>query len=133
MVSSKSLEMQPNTGSPAGMFFKSLLGVKAPKLLKVLDLSGKVAIVAGASTGLGFHYCIHLLTFKLSYLIIAVRSVKRGVGAASKLRAQFPSAEIELWKLEVSSYVPIQAFVRRVEEELVFIALYFCLLTETSD
>jgi NAD(P)-dependent dehydrogenase (short-subunit alcohol dehydrogenase family) len=118
MVSSKSLEMQPNMDSPASIFFKSQLGVKAPKLPKDLDLSGKVAIVTGASTGLGFHCCIHLLSFNLSHLVIAVRSIKKGEDVASKLRTQFPSAKIEVWELEMGSYVSIQAFVRRMEKDL---------------
>jgi NAD(P)-dependent dehydrogenase (short-subunit alcohol dehydrogenase family) len=118
MASSKSLEMQPNMGSPASMFFKSQLGIKAPKLPKDLNLSGKVAIVTGASTGLGFYCCIHLLSFKLPHVIIAVRSIKKGEDAAFKLRTQFPSAKIEVWELEMSSYVSIQAFVCRVEKDL---------------
>jgi len=105
-------------GSPASMFFKSQLGVKAPKLPKDLNLAGKAAIVTGASTGLGFHCCIHLLSFNLLHLIIAVRSIKKGEDAASKLRTQFLSAKIEVWELEMSSYVSIQSFARRVEKDL---------------
>lgn len=47
-----------------------------------------------------------------------MRSVKRGDEAASKLRAQFPGATIEVWTLEMSSYESIQAFIRPVEAEL---------------
>lgn len=117
MVSSKSLEMPPNKAGIGSIFIKSQFSTPVP-LPKDTNLSGKVAIVTGASTGLGFHSCFHLLSFKLSHLIIAARSVKKGEDAASKMRSQFPSARIEVWTLEMSSYSSIQAFVRRVEKDL---------------
>jgi NAD(P)-dependent dehydrogenase (short-subunit alcohol dehydrogenase family) len=86
---------------------------KHPKLPNDIDLSGKVAIVTGARTGLGFYACLQFLSFRLLHLIIAVRLFKKGDDAASKLRAQFPAARIELWELEMSSYQSIQAFVQR--------------------
>jgi NAD(P)-dependent dehydrogenase (short-subunit alcohol dehydrogenase family) len=117
MVSSKSLEMPPNKDSDGKIFFKSQFS-KPAKIPKDINLSGKVAIITGASTGLGFHSCRHLLSSKLSHLVIAVRSVKKGEDAASKLRSQFPGAKIEVWELEMSSYESIQAFVRRVEKDI---------------
>jgi NAD(P)-dependent dehydrogenase (short-subunit alcohol dehydrogenase family) len=114
-----SLEMQPNKDSPGVMLFKSQFLGKPAKPIKDINLSGKVAIVTGASTGIGFHACIHLLSFQLSHLILAVRSVKKGKDAASRLSAKFPGAKIEVWTLEMSSYESIQAFVRRVEKDLV--------------
>lgn len=115
MVSSKSLEMGPNKGGVFTIFIKFTKPVNLPT---DINLSSKVAIVTGASMGLGFHSCRHLLGFQLSHLIIAVRSVKRGEDAASKLRTQFPAVKIEVWTLEMSSYDSIQAFVRRVEKDL---------------
>jgi short-subunit dehydrogenase len=87
--------MEPSKDSPGAIFIKSQF-TKPPKLPNDIDLSGKTAIVTGASTGLGFHACLQLLSFRPSHLIIAARSVKKGEDAASKLRAQFPGAKIEI-------------------------------------
>ena len=117
MAPYKSLEMPPNTAGIGSLFLKSQLSKPVP-LPKNTNLSGKVAIVTGASTGLGFHSCIHLLSFKLSHLILAVRSVAKGEEAASKLHSQFPKSKIDVWELEMSSYPSIQAFIHRVEKDL---------------
>ncbi|TVY51885.1 Short chain dehydrogenase yanD [Lachnellula cervina] len=118
MTTSKSLQLPPNTSNPGSIFLKSQLCATPAKLPKDTNLTGKVAIVTGGSTGLGFHACIHLLAFKLSHLIIGVRSIKKGEDAASILHSRFPGAKIEVWELEMSSYEAIQSFVRRVENDL---------------
>jgi NAD(P)-dependent dehydrogenase (short-subunit alcohol dehydrogenase family) len=117
MTSSKSLEMGPNKRCVGSIFIRSQLHTPVKTPINI-NLSGNVAIVTGSSTGLGFHSCRQLLSSQLSHLILAVRSVQKGEGAASKLRAEFPSAKIEVWTLEMSSYESIQAFARRVEKEL---------------
>ncbi|KAG0649237.1 Short chain dehydrogenase [Hyphodiscus hymeniophilus] len=118
MYPSKSLEMGPSKSGPGSMFFKSQLS-KPVQTPKDIDLSGKVTIVTGASTGLGLESCRQFLSLKLSHLIMAVRSVQKGEKAAKKLRTEFPTTKIEVWTLEMSSYDSIQAFVHRVEKDLV--------------
>lgn len=83
-----------------------------------IDLSGQTAIITGGSTGIGYHSCVHFLAHKLSHLILAVRSITRGEAAASKLRLQFPSAKIEVWPLEMTSYESIQSFAHQVDRDL---------------
>lgn len=82
------------------------------------DLSGQVAIITGASSGIGYHAAWHFLSLKLPHLILAVRDQEKGESAASKLRAEYPAAKVEVWLLEMTSYPSIQAFCRRVETEL---------------
>jgi NAD(P)-dependent dehydrogenase (short-subunit alcohol dehydrogenase family) len=82
------------------------------------SLSEKVAIVTGANTGLGYDCARQLLSFKLSHLIIAVRSAEKGEAAAAKLRAQYPEATVEVWPLDMNSYSSIQAFAGRAESQL---------------
>lgn len=82
------------------------------------DLSGKVAIVTGSNTGLGFECARQLLSYKLSRLIVAVRTASKGEDAAAKLRKQYPQATIEVWLLDMSSYESVQAFASRTEKEL---------------
>lgn len=82
------------------------------------DLSSKVAIVTGANTGLGFECVRQLLSFKLSRVILAVRSVEKGNAAAERLLDEFPKAIVDVWLLDMGSYQSVQAFGRRVEKEL---------------
>ncbi|EON98872.1 putative short-chain dehydrogenase reductase family protein [Phaeoacremonium minimum UCRPA7] len=49
---------------------------------------------------------------------MAVRSTTKGEDAASKLRKQYPNAEINVWQLDMSSYDSIRGFVARVEKDL---------------
>ncbi|KAK3684053.1 hypothetical protein B0T22DRAFT_383724 [Podospora appendiculata] len=80
------------------------------------DLAGKTAIITGSNTGLGLHAAHHLLSLQLSRLILAVRSPEKGEAAAARLRQDFPSARIDVWPLDMSSYPSIQAFARRVAD-----------------
>jgi NAD(P)-dependent dehydrogenase (short-subunit alcohol dehydrogenase family) len=108
--------MQPDRRGIGSIFLSSQLFSK-PKLPPTsTDLSGKVAIVTGSSTGLGFHCCRYLLRVKLSHLIIAVRSPRRGEDAKAQLCKEYPQAKIEVWELEMGSYDSIQAFVKRSEQ-----------------
>ncbi|OIW27677.1 putative short-chain dehydrogenase/reductase family protein [Coniochaeta ligniaria NRRL 30616] len=82
------------------------------------DLAGQTALITGAGSGLGFHAADHLLSLNLSRLIMAVRSVEAGKSAAAKLQAKYPSAHIDVWPLEMTSYASIQALAARVDTEL---------------
>lgn len=112
--------MGPPTDGFVKIFIKSQFFTKpirgAPK---GTDLSGQVAIVTGANTGLGFHAARHLLRLKLSHLIMPVRTLSKGQSAAAKLQSEFPSARIDVWSLDMTSYDSILSFVRRVESDLV--------------
>jgi NAD(P)-dependent dehydrogenase (short-subunit alcohol dehydrogenase family) len=109
-----SIQMEPDHSNVASSFFKSQLFHK-PKLPPAsTDLSSKVAVVTGGSTGLGFHCCRQLLALNLSHLIITVRSLRKGEEARKKLLKEYPNATIEVWELEMGSYESIQAFARRI-------------------
>ncbi|KAH8651444.1 hypothetical protein BX600DRAFT_528737 [Xylariales sp. PMI_506] len=117
MVTSKSLDMGPGP-SQLRTQLRTNFFTRPQQPPKSTDLSGRVAIITGASTGLGATCAHHLLSMQLSHLIIAVRSIEKGEGVAKKLRAKFPSARIEVWALEMTSYSSVQAFARRVETDL---------------
>ncbi|KAN0119276.1 NAD(P)-binding protein [Hyaloscypha variabilis] len=92
---------------------------KVKRQTQGIDLSGQVAIITGANSGLGFHCARHLLSLKLSHLILAVRFRKNDEQAVAKLQKEFPAARLEVWELEMTSYESIQSFARRVETDLV--------------
>lgn len=118
MDASKSFQLGPPKFGSGRIFIDSQFCAKYQDPPKSTNLSGKTAIITGASTGLGFHSCRQFLSVKLSRLILTVRSMKKGEEAATKLRAEFPGATIDVWELEMGSYDSVQAFVRRVENEL---------------
>ncbi|CZR52829.1 related to short-chain dehydrogenase/reductase family protein, putative [Phialocephala subalpina] len=109
----KSIDLPPHKEGFGTIFLKSQFCAKPKWAPKSTNLSGKVALITGGGSGLGFHASRQLLSFKLSHLIITVRSMSRGEDAASKLRTEYPTAKIEVWELEMSSYDSIQSLARR--------------------
>lgn len=118
MVGSKDLEPSSAPFFP-NVFFHNQFRAKPVYPPQRTNLSDKIAIVTGGNTGLGFEASRQLLSFKLSHLILAVRSLEKGEAAAAQLRSQFRKANIQVWQLDMSSYDSIQAFARRAQSELV--------------
>lgn len=112
-----SKELPPNTAG-FGLLLKSEIFAKPRRLPRTTDLSGQVAILTGASSGLGMESARQFLSFGLSRLILTARSLEKGEAAATKLREENPQATIEVWTLEMKSYDSIQSFVRRIESQL---------------
>lgn len=117
MPSSKELPPSTTPFFP-NQFITNQFYSKAQYVSSDTDLSGKVAIVTGANTGLGLECARQLLSYELSQLIIAVRSLKKGEDVAANLRKKYPKAKIEVWLLDMSSYDSIQAFVSQIEGKL---------------
>ncbi len=103
MPSSKDLGPSPLSFFP-GIFIKTQFRTKPRYPPKDTDLTGRVGIVTGSNTGLGFESSRQLLSYKLSRLIMAVRSPTKGEAAAAKLRKEFPRATIDVWILDMNSY-----------------------------
>jgi len=117
MVASK--DMPPRTEGFGSTFFKNQFRTTIPiPTRKEADVTGKVAIVTGANSGLGLESSKQLLALGLSRLTIAVRSPSRGEAAASKLRLAYPKAAIDVWALDMESYQSVQDFVRRCDSHL---------------
>ncbi|KAL7941239.1 hypothetical protein V8C42DRAFT_335720 [Trichoderma barbatum] len=117
MTSSKEL---PPLTSPffPNLFIKNQFFTKPRFPPQNTNLSGQVALVTGSNTGLGLECAHQLLSYKLSRLIIAVRSSVKGEDAASELRKQFPESTIDVWALDMSSYDSVQALAARLDKEL---------------
>ncbi|KAI0380591.1 hypothetical protein F5Y04DRAFT_95009 [Hypomontagnella monticulosa] len=112
-----SFNLGPPKESPLFLFFKSqFTPVQWPP--EDTNLEGKVALVTGSNTGLGLHASRQLLSFGLSDLIIAVRSLEKGEHVASELRTRFPRANIKVWLVEMESYESIQSIAHRADVEL---------------
>ncbi|RGP77829.1 hypothetical protein FLONG3_4005 [Fusarium longipes] len=82
---------------------------------KDLNPSGQTVIITGANNGIGFACAKLLLQQGLSHLIIAVRSEAKGRDAAEQLSRVVSDAKIEVWALDMGSYISIDKFVKRCE------------------
>ncbi|KAF6233983.1 hypothetical protein HO173_007813 [Letharia columbiana] len=117
MVGSKDLQPSNARFFP-NVFFHNQFRAKPEWPSQTTNLSDKVAIITGGNAGLGLEAASQLLSFKLSHLILAVRSTKKGEAAAKQLLSQYPKAKIEIWPLDMSSMDSIRAFARRVDTDL---------------
>ena len=66
------------------------------------DQSGRVAIVTGSNTGLGFDTAL-VLAARGARVVLAVRDVAKGEAAAAKLVGKVPRADVAVQSLDVSS------------------------------
>lgn len=73
------------------------------------DLSGTVAIVTGANSGIGFA-ALRELTRKRATIVLACRSRDRGRAAIETIRAEIPEARLEVMGLDLASLSSIRAF-----------------------
>lgn len=80
------------------------------------SFSGQTAIVTGGNAGLGYDCARQLLDLGLSRLILAVRTQSKGDEAAKRLQTQFPSSKVEVYILDMASYVSVQAFAKRCDQ-----------------
>ncbi len=77
------------------------------------DQTGKIAIVTGASNGIGLATA-EALAGAGATVILAVRNAERGNSAAERIRAAVPAAQIEVQLLELADLNSVKAFAERV-------------------
>jgi NAD(P)-dependent dehydrogenase (short-subunit alcohol dehydrogenase family) len=80
------------------------------------SLKGKIAVVTGANSGLGFHAACELAR-KEAQVIMACRSVSRAQAALEQIRAEAPGAAVEILPLDLSSQESITCFVKAFQEK----------------
>ena len=68
----------------------------------VPDQSGRVAIVTGANTGLGYETA-RVLAARGAHVVIAVRDTGKGDDAAARIRAAVPDADVKVLALDLGS------------------------------
>lgn len=68
----------------------------------VPDQSGRVAIVTGANSGLGYDTAA-VLAGKGAHVVLAVRNLDKGAEAADRIKAASPNAVVALQELDLSS------------------------------
>lgn len=73
------------------------------------DLTGKVIIVTGANSGIGYAAALELAR-KGGRTILACRSMDKAQAALRQIQAQLPNAPAEIMQLDLASQASIRAF-----------------------
>ncbi|GAK03484.1 probable oxidoreductase/short-chain dehydrogenase [Geomicrobium sp. JCM 19037] len=73
------------------------------------DLTGKIAVITGASDGLGLETA-RALALKGADVILAVRSMKKGGEALEKIKKDVPNADVKLKELDLSNLQSVNVF-----------------------
>ncbi len=76
------------------------------------DQTGRVVIVTGASSGLGFE-AARVLVAKGAHVVLACRNPMKAVEAERRLRAERDHAAVEVMALDVSRIASVRAFAER--------------------
>ena len=74
----------------------------------VPDQTGRVAVVTGANTGIGFEAAAALAAHG-AQVVLAVRSVDKGQAAAERIAAAGPGADVVVQELDLSSLASVRA------------------------
>lgn len=70
---------------------------------------GNVAIVTGASSGIGYTACEYLLESGVENLIMSSSNIKKGETALNQLRVRFPKATLCFIKCDVSKSAEVKS------------------------
>jgi NAD(P)-dependent dehydrogenase (short-subunit alcohol dehydrogenase family) len=82
------------------------------EVLANIDLSGRVALVTGASGGLGAETA-RAFAEKGAHVILTARDMRKGETVAASIRASTGNQHVELEELELGSFASIRAFAER--------------------
>ena len=75
-------------------------------------LDGKVVIITGANTGIGYETALDLVK-RGARVILACRDLKKAETAADKIRLETDSKNVFVEQLDLSSFESIRDFTRR--------------------
>jgi len=83
--------------------------MKKWKLDDMPDQSGRVAVVTGANTGIGFETAAALAE-KNARVVMACRNLQKAMDAIARIRERTPDAELELIELDLASLTSVERF-----------------------
>lgn len=76
------------------------------------DQKGRVAVVTGSSSGIGYE-AARALAVKNAMVVIAVRNLKKGNDAAEKIKAGHRSADIKVMELDLADLSSVRRFAEK--------------------
>jgi NAD(P)-dependent dehydrogenase (short-subunit alcohol dehydrogenase family) len=81
--------------------------MKKVTMRNIIDLTGRLAVVTGASSGLGLGLATRLAAAGAEVLL-PVRDQTKGEAAVSRIRAELPGADVSLRELDLASLKSVQ-------------------------
>ncbi|KAJ8487120.1 hypothetical protein ONZ45_g14442 [Pleurotus djamor] len=85
--------------------------------VETADLSGKVAIVIGANTGIGYETAKHFVKMGAQKVIMGCRNQARGEAAVKRLRQETKRDSAELRIIDLASFPSVQSFVEEFNND----------------
>lgn len=83
---------------------------------QIPDQTGRVAIVTGANSGIGFHTARHLAE-KGAEVVLACRNMTKAADAVERIRSGCPGAQVRASELDLSELNSVAAFAERLLSE----------------
>jgi NAD(P)-dependent dehydrogenase (short-subunit alcohol dehydrogenase family) len=80
------------------------------------DQTGRVAVITGANTGLGYETALALAA-KGAQVVLAVRNLDKGKDAAARITATSPQADVALQELDLTSLESVRAAADQLRSE----------------
>jgi NAD(P)-dependent dehydrogenase (short-subunit alcohol dehydrogenase family) len=80
------------------------------------DQAGRVAVITGANTGLGYETAA-VLAAKGAHVVLAVRNLDKGKDAATRIAATSPNADVALQELDLTSQESIHAAAEQLRSD----------------
>ena len=80
------------------------------------DQTGRVAVITGANTGLGYETA-RALAEHGAHVVLAVRNLDKGKDAAARITAASPRADVALQELDLTSLDSIRAAARQLRSD----------------
>jgi NAD(P)-dependent dehydrogenase (short-subunit alcohol dehydrogenase family) len=81
----------------------------------IKDQSGKVAIVTGSSSGIGFE-AARVLANKNATVIFAVRNLEKGANALEKIKSENKKADVAVMELDLANLASVKQFADSFKE-----------------
>lgn len=106
--------------SPAGIGPPNPTEVHMPKTIDIQlpDLAGRLALVTGASDGIGFHIAERLARAGAE-VVMPVRNQAKGKAAARRIRELVPGAKLQVRSLDLSSLASVADLADELLQEAV--------------
>lgn len=81
----------------------------------IADQKGRVVIVTGASSGIGFE-AARVLAEKHATVILAVRNMEKGNNALEKIKQQHPDADLRIMELDLADLGSVRRFAEEFKQ-----------------